>query len=211
MSIFPPVRTLLGPVRLFILKSFPTCTFIPSFTFIYFGLYSFWNAWGVTFCSNWTSQPKHKHWFQWISEYPILPCTFISSCTFINFSLIGPLYVYSLLYVYLRPKSTVEPQISKIHKHIKPLWKIRYADKKTCTLAKSQILFLALAKVFTPKAVLYLIISYLDTTTSKIYRDPRKVACHNSIRFGKICSKEFSSHLKFLLWKKVKKQQNLNY
>jgi len=36
VSNFPPVRTLLGPVRLFILKNFPACTFILSCTFIYF-------------------------------------------------------------------------------------------------------------------------------------------------------------------------------
>ena len=114
-SKFPPVRTLLGPVRLFILKFFSRL-YVYSLLYVYL----FWPDTSPTFFFSAFIQCIYSfiQKIQCIYIWSNLPCTFILACTFIYFSSnfppvrlfwpvrllisvwFSPLYVYSLLYVY---------------------------------------------------------------------------------------------------------------
>ena len=78
VSNFPPVRTLLDPVRLFILKNLPACTFISSCTFIRFC--------PILIQVSRKCRKAFNYFRTCCGRFrQIFPCTFILACTFIYF------------------------------------------------------------------------------------------------------------------------------
>lgn len=100
LSIFPPVRTLLGPARLFILKFFPICTINPSLTFIYFAFVHFEMRGVWLFVQIEHPNPNINIDFSEFLNIQFCPVRLFHPVRLLILAWLNPLYVYFLLYVY---------------------------------------------------------------------------------------------------------------